>query len=390
MAAADLVPVTVLTGFLGSGKTTALNHLLRQPELDGTVAIINEFGEVGLDHLLIETSEERFALLDNGCICCTVRGDLLETLKDLLRRREAGDLPRFSRILLETTGLADPAPVLHTLMVDPDIAARYRIDGIVVTVDAVNGEATLRGYAEAVKQVAVADRLLITKTDLAARATVESLTTRLSGLNPTADILLVRDGAVDPADVLDIGLFDPAARSAEVVAWFARSAPSLAAGTPHHHCHDAGCTDPSHDHHDDGGHSHGDHGHRGHGSHHHGVQSFSLLIDGPVAWEPFATWLDYVASLKGEELLRFKGLVNVAEKPDRPVVVHGVQHVFHPPRDLDAWPTDDRTTRLVFIVRDIPRALIERTLCRFAAIEPARLRQPAGAHHDERRQFETI
>ncbi|MEW6639509.1 MAG: GTP-binding protein [Pseudomonadota bacterium] len=383
MAAADLVPVTVLTGFLGSGKTTALNHLLRQPALDGTVAIINEFGEVGLDHLLIETTEERFALLDNGCICCTVRGDLVETLKDLLRRRDAGELPRFSRILLETTGLADPAPVLHTLMVDPDIAAHYRIDGVVVTVDAVNGEATLRAYAEAAKQVAVADRLLITKTDLAERAKVERLTAQLSGINPTADILLVHDGAVDPADVLDIGLFDPAARSAEVVAWFARSAPALAADPPQHHCHDAGCTDPSHHHH----HDHGAHG-EGHG-HHHGVQSFSLLIDGPVAWEPFATWLDYVASLKGEDLLRFKGLVNVAEKPG-PVVVHGVQHVFHPPRDLDAWPTDDRTTRLVFIVRDIPRALIERTLCRFAAIEPARLRQPAGARHDSRRQFETI
>jgi len=385
MAAADLVPVTVLTGFLGSGKTTALNHLLRQPALDGTVAIINEFGEVGLDHLLIETSEERFALLDNGCICCTVRGDLVETLKGLLRRRDAGELPRFSRILLETTGLADPAPVLHTLMVDPGIAAHYRIDGVVVTVDAVNGEATLRAYAEAAKQVAVADRLLITKIDLADRAQVERLTAQLSGLNPTADVLVVRDGAVDPTDVLDIGLFDPAARSAEVVAWFERSAPALAADQTHHHCHDAGCTDPHH-HHGHGVHDHGDHSH---GSQHHGVQSFSLLIDGPVAWEPFATWLDYVASLKGEDLLRFKGLVNVADKPG-PVVVHGVQHVFHPPGDLDAWPTDDRTTRLVFIVRDIPRALIERTLCKFAAIEPARLRQPAGAHHDSRRQLETI
>ncbi|MGO4714152.1 CobW family GTP-binding protein [Bradyrhizobium sp. 2TAF24] len=382
MAAAELIPVTVLTGFLGSGKTTALNHLLRQPALDGTVAIINEFGEVGLDHLLIETSEERFALLDNGCICCTVRGDLVETLKGLLRRRDAGELPRFCRILLETTGLADPAPVLHTLMADPDIAARYRIDGIVVTVDAVNGEATLRGYSEAAKQVAVADRLLVTKTDLAERAKVERLTAQLSCLNPTADVLLVRDGVVDPADILDIGLFDPAARGAEVVAWFARSASARAAGATHHHCHGAGCTDPSHHHH--GGAAHG------HGGGHHGVQSFSLLIDGPVAWEPFATWLDYVASLKGEDLLRFKGLVNVAEKPGQPVVVHGVQHVFHPPRDLDAWPTDDRTTRLVFIVRDIPRELIERTLCKFAAIEPARLRQPAGARHDSRRQFETI
>ncbi len=353
-----LVPITVLTGFLGSGKTTVLNHLLRQRGLDGTIAIVNEFGEVGIDHLLIETSEERFALLDNGCICCTVRGDLVDTLKSIAARCDAGELPAFSRVLLETTGLADPAPVLHTLMVDEAVGARYRIDGVVVTVDAVNGAGTLSSYTEAVKQVGVADRLLITKTDLADEAKVRELRARLTAINPTADLFAIRDGRVAPAAVLEVGLFQPAARGAEVVAWFERAA---AATQSHADCVGDGCDHPAHDHHHGHSHRHGD------------VHSFSLLIDGPVEWEPFAQWLDYVASLRGEDLLRFKGIVNVAGKA-APVVVHGVQHVFHPPKDLDGWPTPERVTRLVFIVRDIEQALIERTLCKFARIDAGRIR----------------
>ena len=356
-----LVPITILTGFLGSGKTTILNHLLRQPGLEGTIAIINEFGEVGIDHLLIETTEERFALLDNGCICCTIRGDLVDTLKTIAARRDAGELPDFSRVLLETTGLADPAPVLHTLMVDAEIGALYRIDGVAVSVDAVNGAATLSNYAEAVKQVGVADRLLITKTDIAGETKVRDLAARLFAINPTADVLSIRDGRVDPAAVLGIGLFDPAARSADVVAWFQRAAAASAGAHDHDDCAGEGCDHPAH-----GGHPH----------HHGGVHSFSLLIDQPVEWGPFAQWLDYVASLRGEDLLRFKGIIDVAGKPDRPVVVHGVQHVFHPPRDLDRWPTAERHTRLVFIVRDIPQSLIERTLCKFASIDATRIRKP--------------
>jgi G3E family GTPase len=367
-----LIPITILTGFLGSGKTTTLNHLLRQPGLQGTIAIINEFGEVGIDHLLIETTEERFALLDNGCICCTIRGDLVDTLKTIVARRDAGELPDFSRVLLETTGLADPAPVLHTLMVDAEIAALYRIDGVVVTVDAVNGAATLSNYAEAVKQVGVADRLLITKTDLAAAPVVADLVARLSAINPTADVLTIRDGEVDPAAVLGVGLFDPAARSAEIVAWFERAAVAGAGAHDHDNCAGDDCDHPAHAH----GAHHGD-GHPPHG----GVHSFSLLIEGPVEWKPFAQWLDYVASLRGEDLLRFKGIINVAGKPDHPVVVHGVQHVFHPPRDLDRWPTAERHTRLVFIVRDIPQSLIERTLCKFASIDAARIRKPHPGVH---------
>jgi G3E family GTPase len=281
-------------------------------------------------------------------------------------------LPDFDRVLLETTGLADPAPVLHTLMVDPAIGALYRIDGVVVTVDAVNGAATLAEFPEAVKQVGVADRLLITKTDLVDEPHLRTLRARLALVNPTADLIAIRDGKVAPAAVLDIGLFDPAARSADVIAWFEKAAAASAGADRHDHCPGDGCSHPAHDHAARGPGAHGD------------VHSFSVLIDGPVEWGPFAQWLDYVASLRGEDLLRFKGIVNVAGKAD-PVVVHGVQHVFHPPKDLAGWPTAERHTRLVFIVRDIDRSLIERTLRKFASIDADRIRgphRPGAVHHD--------
>ena len=362
MDAADHIPVTVLTGFLGSGKTTVLNHLLRQPEMNGVVAIINEFGEVALDHLLVESSEDRLALLDNGCICCSVREDLIETLADLASRRAAGTIPPFHRVLVETTGLADPVPVLHTLMTAPDIVGRYRIDGVVATTDAVNGTHTLDAHSEAVRQIAVADRLLVTKTDLASGDALARLEARLAATNPVAVRTHVRNGIVDPARVLDAGLFDPRARSADVVRWFETAA--KAANAPHHHAH--------HD-------CEGDHcDHRSHHAHDSGVQSYSLVIDEPIQGGAFAQWLEYVAALKGEDLLRFKAIVNIAEQPDAPLVVHGVQHVFHPPISLAGWPSDDRRSRLVFIVRGIPRDIIENTLCKFAAVSRAAIQRPAA------------
>jgi G3E family GTPase len=360
--AADHIPVTVLTGFLGSGKTTVLNHLLRQPALNGVVAIINEFGEVALDHLLVESSEDRLALLDNGCICCSVREDLIETLADLASRRAAGTIPPFHRVLVETTGLADPVPVLHTLMTAPDIVARYRIDGVVATVDAVNGTHTLDAHGEAVRQIAVADRLLVTKTDLAAADALARLDARLAAINSVAVRSHVRNGLVDPADVLDAGLFDPAARSAEIVRWF--EVASQAANEPHDHAHHH-CEDEHCDHH-------------GHHVRDTGVSSYSLIIDEPVQGEAFMRWLDYVAALRGEDLLRFKAIVNVAEQPDAPIVVHGVQHVFHPSITLQGWPSADRRSRLVFIVRGIPREVIENTLCKFAAVSRTAIRRSAA------------
>jgi len=324
-----MIPVTVLTGFLGSGKTTVLNHLLRQPGMEGTAVIVNEFGAVGLDHLLIASPGEQFALLDNGCVCCTVRSDLVETLKDLVSRVASDALPPVNRVLLETTGLADPAPILHTLMIEPELSKQFCIGGVVTTVDAVNGLATLDRHPEAVKQVAIADRLLLTKTDL---ASPDALARRLHYSNPTAERIVARHGAIDASALLHIT--PVGSRPDNVLAWLGN--------------HDA-C---DHD----------------HNSHHHGIQSYSFTIAQPVEWSALARWFEYVTALKGAELLRLKGLINVAGS-DRPLVVHGVQHVIHPPVRLDAWPSDDRRTRLVFIVRDIPRAAIERTLAKFACID---------------------
>ncbi|MBR1177205.1 GTP-binding protein [Bradyrhizobium sp. KB893862 SZCCT0404] len=360
-----LIPVTVLTGFLGSGKTTVINHLLRRPELQGVVVIVNEFGAVGLDHLLIETSEERFALLENGCICCSVRDDLIVTLGHLQRRRRAGALPEFTRVLVETTGLADPVPILHTLMTSLDLAGHYRVDGVAVTVDAVNGARTLQRQDEAIKQIAVADRIMLTKCDLVDAATVAALRRMIAAINPTATLQPIENGSVEPASILDAGMFDPSARTQDVAAWF-----DAASSTGHHHGigyapHENCGPDCDHkDHH--------------HHAHDPGISSFSLTINEPVQWAAFSRWLDYVATLKGEDLLRFKGLVQIAERPDNPVVVHGVQHIFHPPIELKSWPSADRATRLVFIVRNIPRDVIENTLVRFAAIRRGAIERPAA------------
>jgi G3E family GTPase len=347
------VPVTILTGFLGSGKTTLLNRLLKEPSMAGAAVIVNEFGEIGLDHLLIEASEEQFQLLDNGCVCCTVRGDLVETLKTLHRRAVDGELPELSRVVIETTGLADPAPILHTLLAEPDLASRYRIAGVITTVDAVNGPATLERHAEAAKQVAVADRLIVTKADLVDGWKVDALQHRLAALAPAAERCLVADAAL--ATLLDAETLDRDARADRIAAWFDKAVQSV-----HDHEHECGAHCGHHDH----NHHHGQ-------SHHHGIQSYSFVIDEPVEWTTFAAWLDYIAALKGEDLLRLKGLVCVADDIERPLVLHGVQHVFHPPVRLDSWPSPDRRTRLVFIVRDIARETIERTLAKFAGIRPA-------------------
>ncbi|MBR1177171.1 GTP-binding protein [Bradyrhizobium sp. KB893862 SZCCT0404] len=363
---AKLRPVTVLTGFLGSGKTTTLSRLLKALEFAGTVAIINEFGEIGLDHLLIETTEERFALLDNGCICCTVRNDLVDTLLGLVARSEAGLLPDFRRVVIETTGLADPAPILHSLLAEPRLAQAYRIDGVLATVDAVNGLATLNAHREAVKQVAVADRLLITKTDLIEETALAPLLARLTALNPTATMIRSRDGDAPPDALVGVGLDRPRAAPGEVVNWFKWATGATERSGFRAEAHDVACEDP--------GCAHPSHGLR-HGD---GITTFSIVIDRPIAWGPFKQWLEYLAMLKGEDLLRFKGLIHIAERPDTPIVVHGVQHVFHPPSELSSWPSKERSTRLVFITRGIQRALIESTLSKFAAVDAAWMRRPAA------------
>jgi G3E family GTPase len=353
MTTAPLIPVTILTGFLGSGKTTVLNHLLRQPGMDGVVAIINEFGEVGLDHLLVETSEERFALLDNGCVCCSVREDLVTLLGELSSREGSGGIPPVRRILIETTGLADPVPVLHTLMTAPTVVGRYRIDGVVVTVDAVNVVRSPDNHAEAVKQVAVADRILLTKADLVDSESRAAVERRISFINPTVPVIRANHGCVEPESVLESGLFAPDARSKQVADWFATAAMTTAAQSQmsSHHEH----------------HAHGQE-----------VSSFSLIVHEPIRWAAFSGWLDCVAALKGDELLRFKGLINVADRPEGPVVVHAVQHVLHLPITLAAWPSDNRSSRLVFIVRDIPVEVIERTLAKFGEVSAESITRSAA------------
>jgi len=346
--AAERIPVTVLTGFLGSGKTTVLNHVLKHPGMDRTAVIINEFGEIGLDHLLVETATEDVVLMSSGCLCCTVRGDIADTLTDLFVKRAKGRIPEFRRVVIETTGLADPAPVLHALMSDPIVAERYMLDGVVATVDAVNGTGTLDNHHEAVKQAAIADRLLLTKSDLADADSMAALTRRLAALNPTASPLLVTQGEVDPQILFDLGLFDPEKKSVEVQRWL----------------NDEALADA----HDDDEHGH-DHHHLDVNRHDDRIRAFCIVRDKPISWNALSGWLDSLASMRGDDLLRVKAIVAIADRPDQPVVLHGVQHLFHPPVLLPSWPSDDRRTRIVFITRDLPQDVIEKSLAAFEEVD---------------------
>jgi G3E family GTPase len=348
----SLIPVTLLTGFLGSGKTTVLNHVLKQPEMAATAVIVNEFGETGLDHLLVERSSEDVVLLNSGCLCCTVRGDIVDTLTNLFVDRVKGKVPWFTRVAIETTGLADPAPILHTLMTDPIIAARYMLDGVVTTVDAVNGAGTLDKQPEAVKQAAVADRLLLTKTDLAGSAARQEIEARLQALNPSASMVWVAQGVVDPARLFNIGFYDPATKSVNVRRWLRDEAFESS------HAHDLG-----HEHDLRHWHEHPDVN-----RHDDRIRAFCITRERPISWASLSAWLDALANLRGDDLLRLKAIVALSDRPDQPVVLHGVQHLFHPPVLLPEWPSEDHRTRMVFITRDLPREAIEAT---FAAFEEA-------------------
>ncbi|MBI3517319.1 MAG: GTP-binding protein [Proteobacteria bacterium] len=336
-----LIPVAVLTGFLGSGKTNLLNQL------------INEFGEIGLDHHLVQAVDAEMVVMASGCLCCTIQSDLAKTLRQMALKRVRGEVSEFKRVVLETTGLADPAPILHTLMEDPLIGAHYRLDGVITTVDAVNGDATLDRQMEDVKQAAVADRIVLTKTDLADGATRNRLIRRLHQLNPAAPILAAAQGEATVENLFEAGLYDPKTKSLDAQRWLNAEAYGQAEHHDHAHGHD-------HDH----GHAH-DHGpdQDPHDINRHDarIHAVCLTFDEPLDWDGFALWAQSLAAYRGEDLLRLKALINVKGN-DKPVAVHGVQHLFHPPAELPAWPGDDRRSRIVVIARDMSRDMLEDSL----------------------------
>ena len=333
----ELTPIIVLTGFLGSGKTTLLNRLLTHPALGDAAVLVNEFGEVGIDHQLVEAVDESTVLLASGCLCCTIRDDLKQAILEIHDKRARGLVPPYRRMIVETTGLADPAPILATLMNDVSLRHHYRLGTIITTVDAVNGLDQLERKEESLKQAAVADRLVLTKTDIAEEDAAQALRHRLDEINPSAELLVGQHGTVDVERVLRADVYDLAAKGEEVLRWI-----ETEAATPHAHAghgHDLNRHDAS-------------------------IHAFCLIHDEPIDWTVFGIWLTMLLHTHGEHILRVKGLLNV-EGVDTPVVINGVQHIVHPPMHLDTWPDESRQSRVVFIVRGLERTLIEESLAVF-------------------------
>ncbi|MCL4764709.1 MAG: GTP-binding protein [Hyphomicrobiaceae bacterium] len=331
------IPLTVLTGYLGSGKTTLLKALLTRPEMAGTAVIVNEFGEVGLDDALIETAEGDAVLLPSGCVCCAVRGDLVRALLGLHEDVMRGAIPDLRRVVLETTGLADPAPISQTLIEDRDLFRIYRLDGIVATVDAQHGLDQLDTTYETARQIAVADRIVLTKSDLVEAHAVDRVAARVRALNPGAPMRTAVKGAIDASQLLDLHAYEIRGE-ADADRWLAAE---------RYAAHDATCSS------EDCDHPHHNHGHR----HLHGIRSFCLTFDAPLEAAKLELAIELLRAAHGGSLLRVKGLLNVVEH-EQPFVIHGVQHVFYPVETLERWPSDDRRTRIVFITRDLEEAAV--------------------------------
>ncbi len=354
------LPVSILTGFLGSGKTTLLSNLIRHKAMDKVAVIINEFGEIGIDDALVVESNEDTVLLNSGCLCCTVRGDLVETMQRLFAERSDGKIPKFQRLVVETTGLADPAPILHTMMADPFLVTRYRLDGVITVVDAHHAMEQFDKQFESVKQAAVADRIVLSKIDVTDVETVDNVKQRLGTLNPAAPIIEVSHGQADPDALFNAGLYNPLTKSTDVSKWLKEEAYRDTEGHVYHR-HDDHAHEDSHRR--DGKHKHDITRHDDH------IRSFAIYFDQPLKWGKIAGSLDMLSQTHGANILRIKGLLNVVEIDDQPVVVHAVQHMFHPPAKIDAWPNDDRRSRLVFIVKDLDEDTIRNVLDSYLALD---------------------
>ena len=324
------IPVTVITGFLGSGKTTLLSSILKKKEMQKTAVIINEFGEIGLDHALIEHTDENIIELQSGCICCTIQGDLNKTLIDLFDKMMNEKVSSFNRILIETTGLANPVPIIHTLMSSIELIRIYSLDGVITVVDSVNGEKTLDLHEESLKQLALAEKIILSKTDIVDKDEIKSLVDRIKEINPVSQIIFSKFGNTPLKKIFGLGAYDPYKKSADVKNWLAAEKYK---DKKHHHHHDIN-------------------------RHNENIRAFSMMSENPVNMIAFSFFRDMITAALGANLLRMKGIVNIAGE-ERPAVIHGVQHIFHPVQWLEKWPDNDRRTKLVFITQNIKKKQIE-------------------------------
>jgi len=324
------IPVTVITGFLGSGKTTLLSSILKKKEMQKTAVIINEFGEIGLDHALIEHTDENIVELQSGCICCTIQGDLNKTLIDLFDKMMNGKVSSFNRILIETTGLANPVPIIHTLMSSIELIRIYSLDGVITVVDSINGEKTLDLHEESLKQLALAEKIILSKTDIVDKDEINSLIYRIKEINPVSQIVFSKFGNIPLEEIFGLGAYDPYKKSEDVKKWLAAEKYK---DKKHHHHHDVN-------------------------RHSENIRAFSMMSEKPVNMIAFSFFRDMITAALGANLLRMKGIINIAGE-EHPAVIHGVQHIFHPVQWLETWPDNDRRTKLVFITQNIKKKQIE-------------------------------